>query len=528
LSKWWSGNPQEHYWLESTDRADIGGDLRAPMSDSSGKTNWRYSLFTEALPGDVVFHYDGNADAIVGSSIVDGPPVEQPITWAARGTYARERGARPASVPGYAIPLRDYQPLITPLSLETLRLRKQDLQDLVSDLRLRHEGAALYFPFELARRPVRPMQGYAFKLPSEFVGLFGLERVPDTSGPLTISSDAGFIRRGFDIWRDAMVEGASWHGHLWTQPEGSFVVRNQPERGNDVLGPRTALGVDPAGDVWAVQINEARKPGNRNVTSAIAVDSAGRPFLIRQGRLRPNPDCDEEILYDEFRSLTGLSPVQVTNGSTRIRRDWYVVTALDLAPHRIRMNTGRFVDACVEARRAKAAPSLPEDTEALARLNAGDEAGGTYVIGAQDARPEREIRRMQGEVWLQLASLLRSRNIKVDKPRHAAGYEVDAEIVSSERKLLVEIKTEVRASDVYTGLGQLQIYATLLPSLGKHERVLLLPGLPSGPLVEALQTCGVRLCTYRIKFGKTGPQITFDPEFLQLCGIGEVQPAQKR
>ncbi len=61
---WWSEDPQERYWLEATDREDIGTDLRAPLTDSGGRPNWRYTLFREARPGDIVFHYNGRAGAI--------------------------------------------------------------------------------------------------------------------------------------------------------------------------------------------------------------------------------------------------------------------------------------------------------------------------------------------------------------------------------------------------------------------------------------------------------------------------------
>ena len=68
-------------------------------------------------------------------------------------------------------------------------------------------------------------------------------------------------------------------------PEQRIVFRNQADNRSDLLGRRTALGTDPTGSYWAVQINEADTPGDANVTSGIAVDEQGTPFLIRQGRL---------------------------------------------------------------------------------------------------------------------------------------------------------------------------------------------------------------------------------------------------
>ena len=169
--RWWQDKAGERYWLEATDREDIGADLRAPDADASGRDNWRYTLFKETTPGDVVFHYDSRAGAIVGWSHVSGPWEPQPIVWAARGSYARERHAEPVEVPGYRVPLADFTQLAQPVTLEQLRGAKRAMAALVT-----REVAGgkhpLYFPFELSNRDVRPMQGYAFKLPASFLDLF--------------------------------------------------------------------------------------------------------------------------------------------------------------------------------------------------------------------------------------------------------------------------------------------------------------------------------------------------------------------
>lgn len=38
---WWAEIETERYWLESTDREDIGSDLRAPLLDGADMENWR-------------------------------------------------------------------------------------------------------------------------------------------------------------------------------------------------------------------------------------------------------------------------------------------------------------------------------------------------------------------------------------------------------------------------------------------------------------------------------------------------------
>jgi hypothetical protein len=182
-SRWWHDEARERFWLESTDREDIGADLRAPLVNVSGKPDWRYDLFREARPGDVVFHYDKRRGAITSCSRIAGPEGLRPIVWVARGSYARKRGAEPEEVPGYFVPLTDHRELSPPLTLAAIRTAKSELKAIVDRLEGIHRKA-LYFPFELKNRPVRPNQGYAFKLPADFVHAFSA--LAQITGPDTL------------------------------------------------------------------------------------------------------------------------------------------------------------------------------------------------------------------------------------------------------------------------------------------------------------------------------------------------------
>jgi hypothetical protein len=171
VRKWWDRDTRERFWLESTDRTDIGADLKAPLANASGRPDWRYGLFQGAAEGDVVFHYDKARAAITSVSMIAGDEQSRPIVWAARGSYARERNAKETEVPGYVIPLSGHRRLAKPLTLTKLRKAKPLIEGIVDRLTRTH-GKPLYFPFELSERPLRPMQGYAFKLPADFVALF--------------------------------------------------------------------------------------------------------------------------------------------------------------------------------------------------------------------------------------------------------------------------------------------------------------------------------------------------------------------
>jgi hypothetical protein len=172
INKWWTADSKEIYWLESTDRKDLGTNLHAPQFDDSGQDNWRYSLILESRPGDIVYHYYKPSQAIVARSYVSSEPRSSEIVWAARGTYARKKGTQPHARPGWLVDLQQFDMLPNPLTLEQIRHRSHDLTEARSST-LNRYGNPIYFPFEISlKRPIRMLQGYAFKLPVEVVKQF--------------------------------------------------------------------------------------------------------------------------------------------------------------------------------------------------------------------------------------------------------------------------------------------------------------------------------------------------------------------
>ena len=163
----------EIYWVEVTDREDVGSDLRAPLLGESGKPQWRYTLFQRAQPGDVVFHYDTAASpkGIRGRSVVAGPPYKETIVWGARGTYARAANVKPEQKPGYRVPLRDFEQLDPPVTTADLEELRPALREVEQNLRKKH--GSIYFPFNLSPKvSMQAAQGYAFKMPRAVVELF--------------------------------------------------------------------------------------------------------------------------------------------------------------------------------------------------------------------------------------------------------------------------------------------------------------------------------------------------------------------
>jgi hypothetical protein len=172
IHAWWERISSERFWLEVTDRLDLGVNLKAPQTNEQGAEFWSYSLLKYVHQNDVIFHYDRTEQAIVARSIATGELWNDKITWAARGAYAREAGIQPHTRPGWYVGLENHEPLRIPLELELIRAFQKEIFKLKNRLTA-EVGSPLYFPFEMGdARPMRPMQGYLFKLPFFFTKLF--------------------------------------------------------------------------------------------------------------------------------------------------------------------------------------------------------------------------------------------------------------------------------------------------------------------------------------------------------------------
>jgi len=183
--RWWDDLESEHYWVEVTNHEDLGAYLQAPLKNLKGDDYWGYLLFKETKVGDTVFHYDPNQNAIVGRSRVSGKPFEHDIVWKAHSSAARKSKGDPSKQPGYRIPLEGYQELAVPVSTGDIQNNREELKKLVESLkkewskRLKEKfgnndgDPPIYFPWELSdKRKSRPLQGYAFKLPSRVLEIF--------------------------------------------------------------------------------------------------------------------------------------------------------------------------------------------------------------------------------------------------------------------------------------------------------------------------------------------------------------------
>ena len=169
---WWERAVGENVWMEITRRDDIGADLNAPVTARGGGITASYVLMSLVQPGDVVVHYDGRQEAIVGVSVASGAAEPAPVYWVSRGGYARRAGAQAQWLPGLRAPLDQYRQLEPPVTLAQIRQHKDELLALRERIQARASGQPIYFPWIRYRDTLRTFQSYLVKMPHEVISLF--------------------------------------------------------------------------------------------------------------------------------------------------------------------------------------------------------------------------------------------------------------------------------------------------------------------------------------------------------------------
>lgn len=176
---WWDELSDENLFMEISRRNDPGVDLKAPVAARGGVETPGYALVGAVKAGDVVIHYDSTAEKIVGISRATGEKSNQPIWWAARGTYARKAAVQPKWLPGISVALEGYQPLRVPLGLDVIRTRRDELFALRDKLQATHPRQPLYFPWIPYQESLRTFQTYLAKFPRD-----ALTALPELLAPI--------------------------------------------------------------------------------------------------------------------------------------------------------------------------------------------------------------------------------------------------------------------------------------------------------------------------------------------------------
>ncbi len=198
INNWWQSSSGESYWMEITDRDDLGTSLWAPQRDGSGGDSWSYTLLTYVEPGDRVFHWHksmAGEPAIVGWSEAAGPIRVETKSWQARGTRGRARGV-PTVGPAWVVPLVGFVKLAEPITRAMINERYGEViavLDQASSL----AGGAPYAPFQnYGGRELRAQQGYLTKFPSALVDLLFASKLGVADASTGSTSQPKTPRRG--------------------------------------------------------------------------------------------------------------------------------------------------------------------------------------------------------------------------------------------------------------------------------------------------------------------------------------------
>ncbi|WP_346008172.1 protein NO VEIN domain-containing protein [Janibacter terrae] len=212
INEWWLGDSRERYWVEITNREDLGVNLIAPQVNDAGREEWSYELLRHVRPGDLVLHWHKESGpALVGYSHVAAPAFASSLEWQSRGTYGRTHpnvGLEDA----WEVPLQGYRELASPVHLDRVRELEQELRNVRTGLESTFNGA-IYFPFAISdKRPIRSAQAYLTKFPAALVdaipelkelGQAAVDEPGDSATPRAPKSRAGAGASGYGRQPDA-------------------------------------------------------------------------------------------------------------------------------------------------------------------------------------------------------------------------------------------------------------------------------------------------------------------------------------
>ncbi len=201
IDEWWAADPDQRFWMEITDREDLGADLFAPTTDGSGRPYWGYELITYVQAGDIVLHWHktlAGEPGIVAWSQATGAYEDTDISWQAHGTVGRARGSlRPR--PAWRMPLVNFTLLADPVLIGVARAREPELRQAQMDLEARYPDRSLYFPFGFSdKRDLRAQQTYFVKMPREVLGILDLSELGDAPSPRRRPRSKGKAPKGGD------------------------------------------------------------------------------------------------------------------------------------------------------------------------------------------------------------------------------------------------------------------------------------------------------------------------------------------
>jgi hypothetical protein len=167
---WWDSHPEERFWMEITNREDIGADLKCPQFDETGKPQPSYDLIRAIWPGDIVFHYSTKSKAIVGAAIAGGPIEQRSIIWISHRVIGKPKNRERILRPGWWLPLYGFALANEPLKLAKIQDPEEEswVRGWIDQKRKSVSGPVAA-PFQRYKHKLRAAQGYLSKMPADFV-----------------------------------------------------------------------------------------------------------------------------------------------------------------------------------------------------------------------------------------------------------------------------------------------------------------------------------------------------------------------
>ena len=176
MNDWWSTDPRQKFWVEITDRPDLGRNIIAPKRAQQGKITPGYELLNYVKEGDLVFHWwrkpkNREERGFYGFSEVTGQMRDGSIPWKSRGRYAtnEEFTQKPAKFWN----LVNFTEFSRPVLIQDLDSKKDEIFELIENLELKY-GKPIYFPFCNREGRVAANQTYFAKIPAELLRILNL------------------------------------------------------------------------------------------------------------------------------------------------------------------------------------------------------------------------------------------------------------------------------------------------------------------------------------------------------------------
>lgn len=315
------------------------------------------------------------------------------------------------------------------------------------------------------------------------------------------------IHEAAEIWKKKFTQGAetlsggtvSWNSRIATSARFDIPDTDHSGRSYWIVFGRSRTQFKKN---LIVEINPPVAGIPHGVQGVFARSPSGHIWVLHQGRLHPKGTRITQDLFDKLYAGARVN-VRFSDGQAV---PYHPVADIDGHALQVQDSVAAFVGQCNRIRvhymEGEDEASLVERVEEAE--TSSPESTQPYVLAAQD---EKLIERTHGKLWHALVDLLDRKKIPHTNSRVGRwGPDLRTKSVPF---IMFEIKTESKATDIQRGVGQLVLYEKMLGR--SFDKVLLLPTLPSPPVVKYLAELGVRI----VAFKRSHRKITFGSDLLE-------------